>query len=190
MEFSMIARRAAALLIAQTLVFPALAQAPAPAPKPAAPVGAEPQTTTATYGDWVLRCQRVGDTANKICELSLTIQGGQGQQQTPVAEIALGRAGKTDPFRMIAHLPTNISLPSVVKFAAGEKDAHPQEMTWRRCVPAGCFADLTLTDAQWKGLHGQTEPGSVEFTDSAGRAVKFPISFRGLPQAMDALAKE
>ncbi len=187
----MTGRRVAALLFAQILAYPAFAadQKPAAAPTPP-PVSAEPQTTTASYGDWVLRCQRVGDAAAKICEIGLTVQGGQGQQQTTVAEVAIGRAAKADPYRLIMHLPANIALPSLVKFATGEKDARPQEMPWRRCIPSGCFADMTLSDAQLKVLHGQNEPGWVEFVDSAGRAVKFPISFRGLPQAMDALAKE
>jgi invasion protein IalB len=92
--------------------------------------------------------------------------------------------------RVTAHLPINILLPSVVKFASGEKDARPSELPWRRCIPTGCFADAPLSDTQWKALRGQTENGSLEFIDSINRPVKLPISFRGFVQAADALAKE
>jgi invasion protein IalB len=39
-------------------------------------------------------------------------------------------------------------------------------------------------------LHLQSDPGSLEFTDASGRAIKLPLSLRGLPQALDALARE
>jgi invasion protein IalB len=185
----MIGRRVAVALLAQILSLPALAQPTEQKPAPA-PVSAEPQTTTASFGDWTLRCQRVGEPekAVKLCEIVLTIQGGQ--QQQAIAEVAMGRVSKTEPVHLTAHLPINISLPSTVKFSLGEKDAHPQELNWRRCAPVGCFADAALTEAQWKALRGQSDPGSIEFTDSVGRPVKLPVSSRGLPQAIDALAKE
>ncbi|MCW2283145.1 invasion protein IalB [Rhodoblastus acidophilus] len=155
------------------------------------PVGTEPVTTTASYGDWLLRCQRIGEPARKVCEIVQTVQASrQGQPQQPVAQLAFGRLKASEPIRLTAHLPVNILLPSVAKFATGEKDARPVELPWRRCVQSGCFADAALTEAQWSGLHGQSENGSVEFTDAGARPVKFPISFRGFAQAADALAKE
>jgi len=185
----MIRRFVAAALFAPILAFPILALAAEQKP-PEEPVSSEPRATTASYGDWTLRCQRVGETekAVRICELVLTIQAGQ--QQSPIAELAMGRLSKADPYRVTAHLPTNIKLPGVVKFSLGEKDPRTQELAWRSCAPVGCFADAQLSEAQWKSLHAQAEPGSLEYTDAAGRPVKLPVSFRGLPQAIDALAKE
>ncbi len=182
-------RRFAAALFAPILLFPTLA--PAAEQKEAEPpVSSEPRTTTASYGDWILRCQRVGETekAVRICELVLTIQAGQ--QPSPIAELAMGRLSKADPYRVTAHLPTNIKLPSMVKFSLGEKDPRPQELAWRSCAPVGCFADAQFSEAQWNSLHGLTEPGALEYTDAVGRPVKLPVSFRGLAQAMDALARE
>lgn len=86
--------------------------------------------------------------------------------------------------------PSNISLPSVVKFSTGDKDAHGQKLAWRRCAPPRLLRRFDLTDAQWKGLRGQTDVGSLEFIAAVGRPVKLPISFRGLAQTMDALVKE
>jgi invasion protein IalB len=183
----LMSRLSLALALTALIATPAFAEDAKPAP-----VGADPVTTTASYGDWVLRCQRIGeaDKAQKVCEIVQTVQAGQQGQQQPVAQLAFGRVNKTDPWRMTAHLPTNILLPSVAKLTTGEKDAKPLELPWRRCVPVGCFADASLSDAQWKALRGETENAVLDFTDSASRAVKLPISFRGFAQAVDALAKE
>jgi hypothetical protein len=40
---------------------------------------------------------------------------------------------------------------------------------------------------RWRG---QTDPGQLTFKDAAGRDQSLPLSFRGLAQALDALAKE
>ncbi|MBB4199612.1 hypothetical protein CCR94_14935 [Rhodoblastus sphagnicola] len=175
-------------LLVISLAVPALAEDAKPAP-----VSPDPATTTATFGDWLMRCQRLGeaDKAQKVCEIVQTIQAGpQGQQQQPIAQLAFGRVKSSDPWRITAHLPNNILLPSVVRFTTGEKDAKPTELSWRRCVPVGCFADASATDAQWKYYRAQTENGALDFTDGVGRPVKLPISFRGFAQAADALAKE
>ncbi len=187
----MIRRLPAALLLLSFAFAPAFAEDAKPAAPAAPPVSAEPQTTTADYGDWVLRCQHVNDAgkSRKICEIVESFQSGEQQKQT-VAQVALGRVAKTDPMHVTVHLIPNVSFPSVVKLALGDKDPKPMELAWRRCAPIGCFADLALTEAQVKALHAQTDPGSIEFTDSVGRPVKFAVSFRGLAQALDALDKE
>jgi invasion protein IalB len=191
LELKMTFPRLAAALLAPLLAFPALAQTAAPkpaSPASAAPVAAEPQNTSATYGDWMLRCQRVGEGAGarKICEIAESIRDGQTRQ--PVAEIALAQLNKADRIRLTVHVASNISLPSIAKFTY--REAHGVELAWRRCASVGCFADAALTDDQIKIFRVQDEPGGVEFYDADGRPQKFPVSFRGLGQAMDALAKE
>ncbi len=177
----MTGRRFAAALFALFLASPAAAQPPAPVP-------AEPQATSATFGDWTLRCQRAGEgaAAQKLCEIAETIQDAQKRQ--PIAEIAMSRLNKADPIRVTVHVASNISLPSIVKLSY--REAHGVELAWRRCAPVGCFADAALTDAQANIFHIQDEPGAIEFFDAAGRPQKLPMSFRGLGQAMDAMAKE
>ncbi|MCW2273444.1 hypothetical protein GJ654_05625 [Rhodoblastus acidophilus] len=178
------------LSIALALIFLAM---PAFAEDKKPPLGAEPATTTAAYGDWLLRCQRLGepDKARKICEIVQTVQASrQGQPQKPIAQLAFGRIKPSEPMRVTAHLPVNILLPSVAKFSTSDKDAKPVDLPWRRCIQSGCFADGVLDDALWKALHEQTENGSLEFTDAGSRPIKLPISFHGFAQAADALAKE
>jgi invasion protein IalB len=169
---------------------PAVAQAPAAAPAPApAPVSSDPQATTAAYGDWVVRCPRIGQGAaiQHLCEAAEIIQtqGAQG----PIAQIAIGRLTAADPLRLTLVLPPNVSFPSTPRMSAEEKDPHPLDLNWRRCLPGGCFADVEIKDdvlQRWRAL---TSQGAILFKDSTGRDISVPFSFRGLGPALDALAK-
>ncbi len=162
--------------------------APAPAPKKdVEPVSNDPQMTTATFGDWVERCQRIsanGETS-RICEVAQTITATG--QTAPLAEIAIGRVKKSDPLRMTLVLPVNVGFPSTPRIALDAAD--PLELAWRQCVPAGCFADATFgVEAQraWR----EAKSAKVESKAAGGRAFNFAISLSGLPQALDAMAKE
>lgn len=164
---------------------------PTPAPStPQAPVSDEPAVTTASYGDWVMRCQRTGegDKAVRVCETGQSIQV-QGQA-APIAEIGIGRPSPGDPMRITVVLPPNITLPSAVRVIADEKDESAIELAWRRCLPGGCFADAKLEPETIKYWRGRSAPGKLSFKDGAGRVLAISFSFRGLSQSLDALAKE
>lgn len=181
---------ASALVLVSLLAAPALAQQKSAEPYAPSAVGAEPQSTSATFGDWALNCQRVGDsaTATKQCEVAHRIL--VAQQQTPVAKIALGRLSKAEPLHLIAQLPTNVSFPSVAKLLLNDTDSHPLELAWRRCIPAGCFADVVPSQEQLKALRERNEGGYLDIIDAVGRTIRFKVSFHGLASALDALAKE
>ncbi len=163
-------------------------QAPAAAAAPAA-VPADPATTSATYGDWVMRCQRVGDgaAAKRVCEVSQTIRLQDARE--PIAEVALGRLPVEKTLHLTALLPPNVSFPSAVSVAVGDKAASAVDLQWRRCLPGGCFADATASDELVKAWRTQVGAGKLTFKDAGGRDVALPISFRGLAQALDALDK-
>jgi invasion protein IalB len=165
------------------------AAAKAGAAQPPAPVPTEPNTTIASYGDWVLRCQRIdrAGKAARVCEVAETIQV-EGQAN-PIAQLAIGRMAPGDPLRATAVLPTAVSFPSNVRISEAKNGA-PLSLEWRRCLPGGCFADSPVKDdllARWRA---QTDAGQLTFKDAAGRDQSLPLSFRGLAQALDALAKE
>lgn len=156
----------------------------------APPVGTEPQTTSATYGDWVLRCAKAPDGApiQKTCEIvqSFQLQGQQGV----FAQLAIGRPDPKGALHVIAELPPTITFPSTVKLAVDEKDTQPLELAWKRCLPGpGCYADAELKDDVAKRWKSQTGNGRLSFKDGAGRDAVIPFSFRGLGPALDALAK-
>ncbi len=165
--------------------------APSAAPAPAAvAVPSEPQSTVASFGDWALRCVRQGDGAQaaRMCEVTQNIQA-QGQQG-PLAQIAFGRVQRTDPLRLTAVLPPNVSFPSVVRVMMDEKDTQPFDMAWARCVPGACVAFGEPAQAVIQRFRARTESARLIFKDSSGRDIAVPLSFRGLSQALDAMAKE
>jgi invasion protein IalB len=169
----------------------ALAQTPA-APNPAPSVSSEPQVTTATYADWILRCQRAGDgpQAQRQCEVAQSVQ----DQRVTILQIGFARANAKQPFQLVVIqlvviLPVNVSFPSAVRVSVNDKDASSVELKWRNCTAIGCVAEANITDDILRQWRAQTERGRVQIKDASGRDVTIPFSFRGLAQALDALAK-
>jgi invasion protein IalB len=159
--------------------------APAPAP---APVSSEPQSTTATFGDWVLRCNRttVANQPQRVCEVAQTLEAkGQGV----VAQIALGRLSGKDPLRLTVVLAPNISFSHGVRIAIDEKDELPADLTWKRCVPGGCVADGDIRDEILKAWRAQSGGGQIRYAVASGQVVNIAFSFRGLAVALDNLTK-
>jgi invasion protein IalB len=150
-----------------------------------------PQRTTATYEDWTIRCETQPaappQPARKSCEMFQATQV-QGQPQ-PVTQIAIGRAVKTEPFRLVMQVPVNLWLASGVKLVYDDKQP-PLSGAFKRCLPIGCFADVDLADDMVKRLRSRTDPGRLEFKDATQRNVNIPVSFKGFSQAYDALLKE
>ena len=174
-------------------------QAPAPA-KPTAPisptdatrptpVGAEPEATTASYGDWLLRCQRITTVgaAQQVCDVTQTVQA-QGQQN-PLLQLSFGQPVAKEPIKLTIYAPVNVSFPSVARLAVDDKDMQPAELIWRRCQPGGCVADLEIKEELLKRWRAQFGGGVVKIVDATGREIAIPFSFRGLAQALDALLR-
>ncbi len=153
-------------------------------------VDADPSSTSASFGDWVMRCQRTGGGADmqRVCEVAQQIRA-QDQQQ-PIAELAIGRLKKGDPLHLTLVLPNNVALPGAPTFTANGDQPEPLDLGWRKCLAGGCFADAIVKDdmlRRWKGL---TSPGHITWKDASGRDITIGVSFRGLAQALDALGKE
>ena len=184
-------------LIAASAVFaqvPAVGAQTAAQPPAAAAALAGADLTTATFGDWQLRCRAaVAASANqpaipRICEViqSVIIQG----QSAPFAQLAFGKPTPKDPVHLTTVLPTNIAFPSTVKIAVDDKDKQPVELAWTRCLPGGCFASIATRDDFLKRWRALEEGGRFIFKNGAGQEIIMPFSFRGLSRALDALAKE
>ncbi|GJD36631.1 invasion associated locus B family protein [Methylobacterium aerolatum] len=176
------------VVLGLTAALPARAQPAAPA-KPAPPVSAEPGATTASYGDWLLRCQRGGSPEKpvRVCEAMQSMQV-KGQNQ-PIAQIAIGRAGTGEPLQVTTILPPNVIFPSSVRVQLDEKEPG-LELAWRRCLPGACAASAPAGDDAIKRWRAATVPGRIVFRNAGGQDVAIPLSWRGLPQALDALARE
>ncbi len=165
--------------------------APPPAAAQAGDAGAE--MTTATYGDWQLRCRNPGSPAagqppaSRTCEVvqSVVVQG----QTAPFAQLAFGKVPPTEGLFFTAVLPTNVTFPSTVRFQIDEADKQPVELAWTRCLPGGCFASIAPKDDVLKRWRAQNEAGRFIFKSGGGQDVTVPFSFRGLSRALDALPK-
>jgi invasion protein IalB len=157
---------------------------PPAAPPPAA---SDPQRTTATFGDWTLRCTRQ-QNGPQTCQVDQVLSD-KGQS---VAQTVFTRPRPGDPLRLNFAVQVNVTLtsPPLLVGAEGETGATPIELTWRRCVPTACIADAIISEEQLKQLRARAENGRIQLQDSAGRAVTLPFGPRGLGQALDALAKE
>jgi invasion protein IalB len=153
------------------------------------PVPSMPERTTASFGDWVMRCEGTTITpAHRVCEVAqaMTVQG----QTAPVAQVAIGKQAPNEPKRLTVVLPTNIAFAAKPQVAIAKAGSVPIDLAWQRCVPGGCFASASITDEALATLGAQTEQGRLIFKDAADRDIALPLSFRGLTQALAALAKE
>ncbi len=145
---------------------------------------AGPDMTSETYGDWILRCRQ--PDGEKVCELTqtLVVQG----QTNPVALIAVGREKKADPLKLLIQLPTNITFEGGVR-AQFSDNTTGLDLTYKRCLPSGCFAELMLTNDLIGKLKAQSDAGSIKFKDGLGRDAALPMSFKGFPSVIDALSR-
>ena len=173
---------------------PTQRNAPGNVPPPArgaspAPV---PERTTASYGDWTLRCApRVADAAagtpGQVCELILGTQDSRGQT---IAQFALGRMNAAEPTRLVMLVPPNISIPTAPQLQPDQErpNADALSLVWRACGTGGCMADTNLTDAALTRLRNRDVAGRMVWQDTTGATVAVPFSFRGFGLALDALA--
>jgi len=153
-----------------------------------APVSAEPRETSATFGDWVARCQRIGAAGaeKSVCEAAqtLVIKG----QQAPIAQIAFGRSEGGSVAATVL-LPINIAFDKGPLLGIEGSDENDVKLVFRRCLPTGCFAEGKVEAAGLTAYRGSDKPGRLVFTDASEHIVKFPFSFRGLAQALDEVNK-
>jgi invasion protein IalB len=161
-------------------------------PAPPTPVSPLPQATTASFGDWVVRCRRIDQAPGSAtaCEVAQTLQV---QGRGPIAEIAFGHPPGKDStskerMRVVVLLPNNVTFSGPVLMSVDEKDK-PVELIFRRCLPSGCFADAEPSDDALVRWRAQEGGGRLAFKDGANRDIVLPFSFRGLGQALDAMSK-
>lgn len=152
-------------------------------------VAAQPRITTASFGDWTLRCERPEDAADgaQACDVSQAIQD---ERQGVVAQVSLIEGEGARAKRILALVPSNITFASPMMVAAPEADDAALKLGWRHCMPIGCVADEELPGAMLSLWREQSGQGRLTYKDAGGRDVAVPVSFRGLAQALDALSQQ
>ncbi len=191
-------RRQTALAFSAALLSGAAFAQQAPAQRPAQqrPVQAQatptpgaisqPDNTTATYGDWILRCQQ--SVAARVCEIVQTLE--QQGQRGPIALVAIGRPVKSEPIKLVIQVPPNLALGDKVSVRVVVAEKDEALAVFQRCLPGGCFAEATLSDDTFKRWRGLSEAGQMRYLDAGKREVTLPLSFRGFPAAAEALLRE
>ncbi len=156
-----------------------------------------PQSTTATYGDWILHCAAApaqsdaasakapADTA-KVCEIEQTIRLRQTGQA--ILKIALGKAKADAPTTLVLEVPTGVLLRPGINLSLGDAPKEKPDLaeSYVRCTPQSCLADSEVSSALSKDLMaGKTM--IVEFVDGSGKRVRVPTSLNGFASAFQAL---
>jgi len=155
---------------------------------PAAPADQSPQRTTASYGDWVVRCETTpGPPPQKNCEMDQLAQI-QGQAQ-PISRVLIPLMPKGEPPKLFVQVPINVSFAVPLKITVDAKDASIST-PFRRCIPAGCFAELELKEDLQKKFRAAAEPGKIIYKNAGDQDVTIPVSFKGFAQAYEALLKQ
>ncbi|MCQ4161573.1 invasion associated locus B family protein [Roseomonas sp. GC11] len=194
-------------LLASALLAPALlAAGPAAAqtgrtapaaPPPAAPAARAPapelvpERTSSSFGDWIVRCENRPPEgtipASRLCEMA---QGVQNQQQQPIAQIALGRLARNQPWRLVVAVPVNFHGPTGMRLAP-EEGGQPLALQLRSCTPQNCTLEVELTEALQRRLRAREGGmGRFEYRLANEAEMAIPVSFRGFGQAFEALQRE
>jgi invasion protein IalB len=190
-------------IVLLTSVGGATAQQPIarPALRPALPANAQqtqaqqtpaqgdaPQSTTATYADWVVQCMtRAGTPPEKLCEMAQLTQL-QGKN-VPFSRIAVGHPAKDHPVKLTVQVPVNASFATAIRIQTSDTDPG-MTAPFARCVPGGCFAEFDLREETLRKLRAASGVGKLSFADAGGHDVAVPLSFNGFAQAYEALLKE
>ena len=143
------------------------------------------QSTSATYGDWIVHCQR--DAASKKTCMMDQMTQVKGKNEA-FSRIALAAPISGRPVSLEVQLPVNVSLraPLVLRTDGADPGF---SAPFDHCVPAGCFAEFEVKDEFVKKLRAAEGAGKATFKDSADHDVVVPVSFKGFREAFDALAK-
>lgn len=169
---------------------PVIGQSMPPLPPAAPPADPAPEQTTASYGDWTLRCNRRIDLTppRRFCEMALIVQKpGEASAQ---GQVAVGRVARNEPLKVTAVLPPNVAFKTAPKLVTDGKDAVSIELAWTRCLSGACYSDAPLSEEALSKLRSRTEAGRIDYRDGTDRGASLPVSFRGFSQALDALARE
>ena len=150
--------------------------------------GSVPQSTTATYADWVVQCQtHAGTPPEKLCEMAQLTQL-QGKN-VPFSRIAVGHPAKDHPVKLIVQVPVNASFATAIRIQTSDTDPG-MTAPFARCVPGGCFAEFDLREETLRKLRSASGVGKLSFADAGGHDIAVPLSFNGFAQAYEALLKE
>ena len=148
---------------------------------------APPQQTTATYEDWIVRCEtQPGPPPQKFCEMVqfTQVKGGRRRdlagRHRPSGQGPAGQA--RDP---VADRRVAADRHQAHDRREGSGPAHHLQ-----ALPAAaCFTDAEIKADMIRKFRTATEAGKIQFKDGNQKDASLPVSFKGFGTAFDALRK-
>ncbi len=151
---------------------------------PSSALAQSPQRTTATYGDWILRCEL--GPSGKVCGIAQSVQL-KGNSQ-PLTQIEIARPGKSGAATVAIQVPIDVWLNSGVALVTA--DGHSLVTAqFNRCVPAGCIAEAEVSHEAIEKLGGLKKNGKLSFESASKKSIAIPVSFKGFKDAYAALMR-
>jgi invasion protein IalB len=167
------------------------AQTPAPtnpeAGKKATGAGepqAQPVSVVGTFGQWMLVCANIKDSAGeKPCSLAQALVERESQKLVFRVIFTYGPQGN---LVLQVDGPTGIALQRGLEFSPDAKKIY--RLPFQTCVPRGCRAVLMVENALKEELK-TSKKGTISVYALNGRAVQTVTDFAGLNDGLAALGK-
>lgn len=139
---------------------------------------AQPVQTTATFGDWTVRCRKVSKQNDKLCEMIQVVPAKN--KQGAIANLAVGRLPGDEKIRLVIQLPIGVHLPSDVDMKIGDEAIAKAE--FQSCYSSFCLARADLDVAALKRMK-DAKSMTVSFKDRAEKNASISVSLSGFTAA-------
>jgi len=135
----------------------------------------DPTNTTATYGAWVVRCDR--RNKEPTCEMLQTL-AAQNRQQV-IAQVAIGRLPKAETPRAVLQVPLGVDLTKPATLQLGEKAQF--QGRYFVCSANFCFSEIELPKTAADEI-AVAKKASIRFF-LQGKDLTVPVSTEGMAAA-------
>jgi invasion protein IalB len=146
-------------------------------------VRAQPSFTTATYGAWIVRCQRQKD-GGAICEMVQTLTSDKDHTAV-VAQVAIGQLPNTKTLRAVLQVPLGVDLTKAPSLTIGEKAQYSGR--YMACDERFCRAEIDLPTNVAEEM-GKAKKASLNFT-LKGKNFVVTMTTDGMAVAFDRALK-
>jgi invasion protein IalB len=147
-------------------------------------------STTATYGGWVVECRK-DEAGQSLCEMTQTLNLAQSGEM--IARIAIGRLPGESQTLIVFQMRAGVWLRDPVVLTANENDGALQvAATYTQCQNGYCFADAPLSGEMTSALANASDgaAGVLAYTGQGRQPVRLPVTLDGFGEALAATIKE
>lgn len=143
-------------------------------PAPAAP---KPQI----FGDWAMSC--VARPGLPPCEIFQTVVNKE--KNSPIARTSFAYSAQGDQFAGQVQMPLGVRLTSGILIRLDDK-TDIKTFVFTRCEKEGCFAERLGKAADFEPFR-KAQKGVIGALGRDGKTVAYPLSFKGFPEAWNAM---